>query len=472
MFTKNRPLVVGLAASGLLGLGMVAACLAQAPTASPRRGSDSPSVPHSIILLTDGRLLRGPVNEDDSGFTLLQKGGTIHFRRKEVVKVFSTLAEVYEYKVARIPPGDPDEQMMLAKWCLQQGLKAEAVDRLKVVLDLNPSNRSAENMLAFIEVQAQRQDLRDQDVVRTQALAPAMDNPASADKPNAINDIMMMKAVRDMGALGTPVIFNLPPAVAAKRYQEFSVGVQRVLIKSCVKCHDERYQGDFKLIDIKSKRDENHLTYKTNLDATLRLVDPSNPAQSPLLTNSLLPHGPGQKPILRGYNDVSYQILAAWVKSIVVQQTDSKVSPASGFGSGAGNNPISTEVGFGQERVGAQPRMPARTATAGRPGATGDPNFADVPSSKDQSPLSKIGRPILPALPGDVAGGVGKPDAKGSEKAVSGVPAEIPPEMIPEDVRNAAPLPKAKATNKFKGKVDPALLENMMRRVNQGSPGG
>ena len=469
MFIKNRPLIVGFAASGLLSLGLIAACLAQAPTASPRRGPDSPTVPHSIVLLTDGRLLRGPVTEDDEGIMILQRGGTLRYRRKEVVKVFATLADVYDYKLAHIPAGDPDEQLTLAKWCLQEGLKAEAVDRLKVVLDLNPTNRNAGNMLASIEAQSDRQDTKDRAVIRTEALSTM---PANPEKPNAINEIAMMKAARAMGALGPPVIFDLPPAVAVKRFEQFKVGTQRVMLKSCAKCHDERYAGDFKLVDIKTKRDENHLTYMTNLDATLRLIDQTNPAQSPLLTNSLLPHGPNQKPIFRGYNDPAYQVLATWVRSVVTPTTtDARVSPTSAFGSPADGGTFATDGKFGRDRPGIVPPMPSRPA-AGRPTTGPQPEFDPTfPVSPLVSGVTQVPQQMKPkTIPKPAAvGEKGTSDGDDSGKTAHGLPEGIPLNLLPPDVRDATPLPKNnRPVKKFGGKIDPSALEGLMKKNNPG----
>lgn len=150
MPTKNRPLSLCLAACGLLASGLVAICLAQAPPLS-QKSPVPKTVPHSILVLKDGRILRGPVTVDDEGYSILLKAGVLRYRRKEVEQVFATIDEVYEYKLARVPPKDPDEQLMLARWCLQEQLRVEAADRLRVVLELNPGNRTAENMLASIE---------------------------------------------------------------------------------------------------------------------------------------------------------------------------------------------------------------------------------------------------------------------------------------------------------------------------------
>ena len=57
---------------------------------------------------------------------------------------------------------------------------------------------------------------------------------------------------------------------------------------------------------------------RANLDATLRLIDPDNPARSELLSSTLRPHGVGRKkrPIFTGSNNRAYQILATWVNGL------------------------------------------------------------------------------------------------------------------------------------------------------------
>src|SRR3954471_11386465 len=120
MSPKTRSLIVGLTAPGLLWLatrGLAgpegAPSEVPAPSASPSR---------TVILLSNGRLLHGEIQEDGTGYVLKQKVGSIRFPRTAVEKTFSSIGEVYQYRRSRLPQEDPDEHMKLARWCLSQGL--------------------------------------------------------------------------------------------------------------------------------------------------------------------------------------------------------------------------------------------------------------------------------------------------------------------------------------------------------------
>ena len=131
-----------------------------------------------------------------------------------------------------------------------------------------------------------------------------------------------------MGIPDYPVIYDLPRAIAVKRFDEFGRYVHPVLQNFCVRCHNDGYEGSFQLISFKSKLDRTPAALLSNLDATLKLVDRENPAHSVLLSSSLRPHGngPNPRPIFKGSNDAGYQILASWINRLQSKKTDGAVA--------------------------------------------------------------------------------------------------------------------------------------------------
>ena len=113
------------------------------------------------------------------------------------------------------------------------------------------------------------------------------------------------------------MIFDLSQAQAVVRANEFVNYVQPVLQRNCVKCHNEQYPGSFQLVEIKLKRDMmNTDIARSNLDATLKLVNPDDPTRSELLSAGLVPHGGSKNAIFRGPNDPRHTILLTWVKRL------------------------------------------------------------------------------------------------------------------------------------------------------------
>ncbi len=238
-------------------------------------------------------------------------------------ETFESIAAVYRYKRARFPDDDPDEHLKLARWCLGQNMTTEAMAELKTVLAVSPGTREAKAMLNNLEVNAARAQAPRVDPALVQTGGEAtMSAPGRGEsRPSEIDASAVRRAVRDLGVPQTPVIFDLPAAVAVKRADQFFRDVHPVLQAACARCHNEQHTGTFQLVEVKSRRGLSGDVLRANLDATLRLVDADNPARSALLSSALVPHGkgPSPRPIFRGSNDPRYQILAAWVNSLQVK---------------------------------------------------------------------------------------------------------------------------------------------------------
>src|SRR3954464_2439973 len=142
MSPKNSLLKVGLTALGSMGLAALSAADPASPpaTAQPQASAAAPSPSPTVLSLYDGRVLQGKIQVDDSGYSLLQNGGMLRFRKELVEGAFDSLHEVYRFKAERVPGRDPDERLKLAHWCLAHRLNAEAKAELLAVLELSPGN--------------------------------------------------------------------------------------------------------------------------------------------------------------------------------------------------------------------------------------------------------------------------------------------------------------------------------------------
>ena len=144
-----------------------------------------------------------------------------------------------------------------------------------------------------------------------------------------LNPAVIRSGIRELGVSGQPVIFDLPPALAVRRTNEFVRFVHPVLQRACAKCHNEQYPGRFPARPGQDPPRPDDRRLPGNLDATLRLVDPENLAKSELLSSALVPHGagPNKRPIFRGSNDPEYQILSAWVNNLRPPRSTDGVTP-------------------------------------------------------------------------------------------------------------------------------------------------
>ena len=312
MSPQIRPLIAGLAAPGLLWLATSVASgqAAPAPQGLPNPAPTSPAT-YRALLLSSGQVVRGEIVEDAAAgsYRLRANGGPVSYPRTMVQKAAGSVAELYQFQVARLPVGDPDERIKLARWCLTEHLPAQAREQLEILKKMCPGDVEVERMLYNIASSTVDRPAIDPELRRTSAETTRDDSPRTLD-PRA-----MARVVRHFNAL--PQIFDLSQAQAIVRANEFASFVQPVVLRNCVKCHDEKYDGSFQLVGIKNQRDlVNPDIARANLDATLRLVNPDDPTRSELLSAGLVPHGGSKNAIFRGPNDPPYTILLTWVKSL------------------------------------------------------------------------------------------------------------------------------------------------------------
>lgn len=298
---------------GAFGFDALAQDVVPAASEASARPIESPgNEPPKHILLTDGRILSGDVAESkDGGFSVRQKLGTIRVDTDDVEGIFPTMRAVYEHKREHLPPRDIQERMRLYRWCMSQKLLDQAREQLQAVLALSPEHEEAKASLGLLEIRIARDNSRQDDqIVRTSATRVEKDMPREMD-PAFLN-----RALREMATRTSPVIFDLPEALAVKRGQEFNQHIHPILQMYCGSCHNERTPHGFPLVSASGRAARDAALLRANLDTTLKLIDPENLMQSPLLVNSLLPHKPNNRPIFPGPNHPAYRILANWVSQL------------------------------------------------------------------------------------------------------------------------------------------------------------
>jgi hypothetical protein len=390
---------LGLAWSSTMAPAAFAAPQDMAPPAAAPTAPVAPAepAPARVLLMSDGRVIQGAILETDDGYVVKTSFGPLRFRRRDVVRTFSGIPDVYAYKRTVVPENDPGERLKLAQWCVGQKMYAEAQAELQLVLAYSPGLKQAEQMQHML--QAKLAVPADNAVMLSGAtseqLNPGRDTiPISngADPPAPLS-ANVLRELRDEYRKNPrsneyPVIFDLPPQQAVQRYREFATFIHPALQTHCAGCHNEQSDSSFRLIQTRVRRDmSNDLVVRANLDAALQLVDPAQPDASRLLTSSIMPHPPTNRPVLTGPNSRTYQQFAAWVQNV----------------SAAGGTPTSD-------------RSVAKTTAPGEPSVS----------------------PNLPPQPAD--GGGFAVDRAGAARAPSGPPATTSP-ANPPVLRAAPPLP-------------------------------
>jgi hypothetical protein len=531
------PKIPSLAAAGLtaLGLGMAAlpgVAAPQDPPAPPATAADSPSPtaeeagPPTVLLLSNGNVLRGEITQDPSGYWIKLRIGVIQKARRDVLGAFRSLEEAYRFRLARLPADDADEQMKLAQWCLEQKLQDHAQTHLAAVLQLNPEHKQAQAMLLFLSSAPEAP--ADPGLARTSAEVPA--EAEAADLATPPSDPAMprelspsaLDRLRTLGSehrpVGAPVIFDLPAPLAVRRYEEYRRGVHRQLQEHCAKCHDaDTYGGAFRLVRARTSKDmANNLLVLTNLDATLTLVNPDDLAHSELLSVAALTHPSDGRPVLGGPNHPSYRVFLNWVNglqdptrapsasaSAVVPTGYSPPSRGEGFAVGrrgmapASGGPVEQPYVYGaplrgQPRVvnglnareqGVHPDVPpnAQFPTPTRFPAVPPPGGVGVGGGPILPPPGPAaagpGQPTLPQAPAVQAGQPGtivvKPDGTQGMVLPDGTVADFvsskqlrdgPPRLADPPAEENEDDALAPGDAKPKARIDPAALQQFMQR--------
>lgn len=383
------------------------------PAARPGSPAPSEASRPTVLLLSDGRILQGEIVEDPTGYFLKHKIGVKHFTRRNVLGTFRSLDEVYRFKAGRVPEDDPDEQMKLALWCLEQKLNEPAQKHLTQVLQLSPDNARARSMLLFLADRGLPPG--DPAVARTggdtsadPAAAPASlgtDAGMPRELPRKALDEIRNADRERRRQVGPPVIFDLPPAVAMKRYEEFSRVVHLKLQTHCARCHDaDTHPGAFRLVKATARRDlTNDLLLRTNLDATLQLVNPDDPAHSELLSVAALTHPPDGRPVLGGPNHPDYRVLQAWIAGMSRPTTSAPATTGAAAAMAPRLQPVpasdSLTDGFAVGRPGGAPA--AAPPDAGPAPITATPRVV-APSGTgayDIQGLNVQGEAVAPGVP-------------------------------------------------------------------------
>ncbi len=300
--------------------------------------------------------------------------------------------------------------MKLYHWCMKEKLYDEAQEQIATLKRLSPGLERVEALEFQLQALRERPPEVDQGVVRTSVDQP---EPAmlNSDRLRELRDA----AQRSPLPPGMPVIPGMPQVQSVKRFGEFREFVHRALQQKCARCHNEEQGTQFQMVWARTRNDLlNEHVVRANFDEVLRLINFREPLQSELLTRSISPHPPDNRPILTGPNDPTYRLLAYWVNgmksetaSVTGGVDDRSAETAQNTAAAAPPTamvpapPAASAVGgFAADRGPSAPPALTPTPPSGAP-ATGPANGVVAPNTY-QAPLTEA--PNTAALPGGQVG--------------------------------------------------------------------
>ncbi len=250
------------------------------------------SAPIRYLVLFDGRVVEGGIEERPGGYMVSQPAGAIVLPFELIRVAASSLTEAYEKQRDNFAFPTANDHLGLAQWCYTNKLYAQANAELEAVLRLEPQRSEARELLKRVDAATSRETAR-----RT---APQGSGAGSGD--------------RTTGRIRT------------ETHAEFIRRIQPLLVNKCgnATCHGMASSNGFRLANVRAGLRHQRLPSDQNLAAVLAQISAESPQQSPLL---LKPRD-GEMPVHRGVffgatGDNQVQMLRDWIAGAAADLVDS-----------------------------------------------------------------------------------------------------------------------------------------------------
>ncbi len=247
----------------------------------------------SVVLLRNGRILKGRIKSVSTGYLVTSKSGYLAINHDEVRFEGKDVGEIYLQLRQELKDPSIKEQLGLAEWCVNQQLYSYADRELQAVLKRDPFNDVAKRLLRRIETDSQEKE----DVSSQSKLLTAFKEKTQPDD-----------AARSLGGLSNTVA------------QQFVGSIQPLLTNKCgnARCHGGESEHAFKLARGASGGGNHRIYAERNLATVLKQVNLTRPAESPLLLVTRGSHA--GRPIFAGQGAAAQQkLLSTWIESVAAE---------------------------------------------------------------------------------------------------------------------------------------------------------
>ena len=247
-----------------------------------------------ILLLQNGKVVKGVIRQNSSGYSVNVRGGQLALPFEQVRLEAADLEDAYRQQRDTLPDHTAAAHIELARWCMTNALPDQARKELREALRREPDSTVAKIML---------QRINDQ-------LLATKDVPAVVQRNGEFSFLGDAKPGIPPETLG-----NLPREAAA----EYLSKVQPLLVNRCATagCHGPGSRNTFELLRTKLGKAPPKVYSERNLAAVLERVDLERPLSSPLLVKLLGERkSSGNRQSHGGLTPEQLQTLRVWVESI------------------------------------------------------------------------------------------------------------------------------------------------------------
>lgn len=245
--------------------------------------------PSQFYLLRTGYLLEGTATQNGNHYVLQTGWGSMNMPVQNVEFVGNSKKDVYLYRRNNVDPTDGRALIVLAEWCLGNGLKQEGIDEYRRASQVMTSGTLADVIQQRLETL-----LQDSETSPT----PQMPEPQSSVPESS--------------------------PISKSVFEQFVRKVQPMLTNRCASadCHGTHSQQQFKL---GISPDSVGSTARRNLQSVLAYVNLDHPAESVLLSALTTTHG-GMKTVLSVESEQYIQAVR-WVQQVAKEMPLEQSAP-------------------------------------------------------------------------------------------------------------------------------------------------
>lgn len=272
-------------------IGVCIALWALGATVAAQPSSTPPSN-LQVLVLIDGRILRGGIFPQAGGYSVERPNGTLMINREQVRCVARDLPDAYRRQREGMTDPTASDLIQLAEWGISYRLYDNARDELKRALKRDPENETARLMLTRLEEQL---------LATRQPPSPAPLNGEGYVVPQ----------VESLGGLSRSAA------------SQFTGRIQPLLVNKCggASCHGGESPQDFRLTNVRLESANHRHAAERNLSAVLKQIDIHEPLRSPLLDVSRGAHGGMRTPLFTGAQGAEQQkLLKNWVQIVAKER--------------------------------------------------------------------------------------------------------------------------------------------------------
>lgn len=324
--------LVLLAAAGPVAAAIWSNLEAREP-GGPKPAGETSSAPIRFLVLFDGRVVEGSVEERPGGYLIHQSSGAIVLPFEMIRVAATSLTEAYEKQRDNFAFPTANDHLTLAQWCYSNRLFAQANAELEAVLRLEPQRSEARELLKLVDDATRRQAAR---------------HTASRGPESGTGE-------RTSGRIRT------------ETHAAFIGRIQPLLVNKCgnATCHGTASTNGFRLANVRTGLRHQRLQSDHNLAAVLAQISAEHPQQSPLLLKPQDREMPVHRGVFFGATgDNQVQMLRDWISGAAADIVDSGAVSATGDEAAAGAEPAPTGQGPSAPPVGPAIPVVERPETA------------------------------------------------------------------------------------------------------------